>query len=46
MKTTFLYGDMEDEIYMMQPQGFEVTGKEKMVCKLQKSLYDIKQAQR
>ena len=46
VKTTFLYSDLEEEIYMMQPQGFEVRGKEKMVCKLQKSLYGLKQAPR
>lgn len=46
MKTVFLYGDLEEEIYMQQPQGFEVKGKEKLVCKLQKSLYGLKQALR
>ena len=38
MKTTFLHGDLEKDIYMLLPQGFEVRGKENMVCKLQKSL--------
>ena len=37
VKTTFLHVDLEEEIYMMQPQGFEVRGKDKMVCKLHKS---------
>ena len=46
VKTTFLHNDLEEEIYMLQPQGFEVRGKEKMIYKLQKSLYDLKQAPR
>ena len=31
---------------MAQPKGFEVQGKEKLVCKLHKSLYGLKQAPR
>ena len=46
VKTTFFHGDSEEEIYMVQPQGFKVRGKEKMVCKLHKSLYGLKQAPR
>ena len=46
VKMTFLQGDLEEEIYMMQPQGFKVISKEKMVCKLKKSLYNLEQAPR
>ena len=44
MKTAFLHGDLEVEIYMQQPKGFEVKGKENLVCKLKNSLYRLKQA--
>ena len=46
MKTIFLHGDLEEEIYMVQPEGFEMKGKENMVCRLKKSLYGLKQAPR
>ena len=44
VKTTFLNGDLDEEIYMDQPKGFEVQGQENKVCKLRKSSYDLKQA--
>eukprot|EP00253_Pinus_taeda_P023348 PITA_23348 len=46
VKTTFLHGHLEEEIYMQQPQGYEVKGKEKLVCRLKKRLYGLKQAPR
>ncbi|KAL4118875.1 hypothetical protein QTP88_011757 [Uroleucon formosanum] len=44
IKTAFLYGDLQEEISMVQPKGF-VDGSNK-VCKLQRSLYGLKQAPR
>ena len=46
VKTAFLNGDRDEEIDMEQPEGFEILGKEHLVCKLQKSLYGLKQAPR
>ena len=46
VKTTFLHGDLEEEIYMKQSKGFEEPGKEHLVCRLKKSLYGLKQAPR
>ena len=46
VKITFLHGDLEENIYMKQPEGFMVASKESFVCKLKKSLYSLKQAPR
>ena len=41
VKTTFLNGDLDEEIYMEQPKGFFALGQEKKICKLVKSLYGL-----
>jgi hypothetical protein len=46
VETTFLHGDLEEEIYMKHLEGFVVKGKKELVCKLKKSLYDHKQSPR
>ena len=44
VKTTFLNGELEEDIYMDQPDGFVTSGQKDKVCKLLKSLYGLKQA--
>ena len=39
VKIAFLNGDLKEEVFMTQPQGFEVEGQEHKVCKLKKDLY-------
>ena len=46
VKTAFLHGDLEEEIYMSQPEHYIVKGKESLVCRLKKSLYGLKQSPR
>ena len=43
VKTAFLNGDLNEEIYMDQPEGFISLGQEKKVCRLVKSLYGLRQ---
>jgi len=46
VKTIFLNGDLEENVYMDQPMGFSIEGNEHMMSKLKKSIYNLKQASR
>ena len=46
VKTDFLNGVVEEEVYLEQPLGFETHDRESHVCRLKKSLYSLKQAPR
>ncbi|GJR48107.1 uncharacterized mitochondrial protein-like protein [Tanacetum coccineum] len=46
VKTAFMRGKLKEEVYVIQPEGFEKPGEEKKVYKLAKSLYGLRQAPR
>ena len=46
VKSTFLNGDIDETIYIVQPENFVSGEAKKMVCKLKKSIYGLKQASR
>ena len=46
VKTVFLNGQLDETIYMVQPDGFVAKGQEEKVCCLHRSIYGLKQASR
>lgn len=46
VKSAFLHGKLSEEVFIEQPQGYEVKGAEHKVYKLKKALYGLKQAPR
>ena len=46
VKTAFLNGDFNEEVYMMQPEGFVANDLGTLVCRLKKSIYGPNQASR
>ena len=44
VKSAFLYGELDEKVYMKQPDGFVLEGQEQKGCKFVKSLYGLKQA--
>lgn len=46
MKTAFLMGEITEDVFVAQPEGFKIRGKEHLVYKLAKALYGLKQAPR
>ena len=46
VSSAFLNGELQEEIYMNQPEGFVIKGKENLVCKLNISFYGLKQSAR
>ena len=46
VKSAFLNGNLEEEVYVEKPPGFVISGSESKVCRLRKALYGLKQAPR
>ena len=44
VKTAFLYGELDEELYMEQPEGFKIKGQERKVMRLKRAIYGLKQA--
>ena len=46
IKNVFLHGDLTERVYVEQPPGFVAQGESGLVCRLRRSLYDLKQSPR
>ena len=46
VKTAFLNGLLQEEVYLEKPQGFEIHERESHVCRVKKALYGLKEAPR
>ena len=46
VKTAFLNGSLEEDVYMTQPEGFVIPNEARRICKLDMSSYGLKQASR
>ncbi|KAK2448130.1 secreted RxLR effector protein [Trifolium repens] len=46
VKTAFLNGNLLEDVYMTQPEGFDIPNEAHKICKLQRSIYGLKQASR
>ena len=46
VKSAFLNGELEEEVYIKQPKGFQLSKNEGYVCRLKRALYGLKQAPR
>jgi len=46
VNTAFLYSPLAEKVYIEQPEGLEIPGKENWVCKLNRALYGLKQSPR
>ena len=46
VKTAFLNGNLEEEVYMIQPEGYTSKKFPEKVCRLQRSIYGLKQTSR
>ena len=46
VKTAFLNGNIDETIYMVQPENFESNDSKQLVCKLTRSIYGLKQTSR
>ena len=46
VRTAFLHGDLDKELFMKQSEGYAISGKQHLVCKMKRSLHGLKQAPR